>query len=139
VEGVDPAMMVQEVRNIFETSSFFNHMGFHIVRFEEGEVILELPIKEHLVNVNNTVHGGVYATALDSVIGMTIRSIVKYPLATVNLNINYLAASTGGVLVAKGKVVHQGYRIITGEGEVTDREGNLLAKGIGTFKVLRTK
>jgi uncharacterized protein (TIGR00369 family) len=130
---------IQEVKNIFAASPFFNHIGFQITRFEAGEVVMELPVKEHLINANNAVHGGVYASMLDTIMGMTIRSIVEFPLTTINLNINYLAPSTEGILVAKGKVIQQGYRIITAEGEITDQEGKLLAKGIGTFKVLRGK
>lgn len=132
-------MTLEAVRKIFETSSFFNHLGLQIVRFEPGDVMIELLVQPHLMNANDTVHGGVHASMLDSIIGMTIRSVVEHPLTTINLNIHYLAPSTGGKLVARGKVLQQGYRIITGEGEVFDGEGKLLAKGIGSFKVMHSK
>ncbi|MEW9668025.1 PaaI family thioesterase [Ammoniphilus sp. 3BR4] len=130
-------MSLDEVRQVFEKSSFVSHLGFQIVQFEEGKVILELPVDQHVMNVNETVHGGVYASMLDNILGMTFRSIVKYPLTTMNLNIHYLDSVTEGKLVATATVLKQGYKLLTGEGEIRDGNGKLVAKGTGTFKVMR--
>lgn len=128
---------LDEVRQMFENSPYVNHLGFDIVHFEEGHVVLELPVGRHLININDTVHGGVYASMLDNILGMTFRSIVKDPLITVNLTIHYLESAREGKLVATAKVLKQGYKMITGEGEILDEQGRLLAKGTGIFKVLR--
>ncbi|MBU8906090.1 PaaI family thioesterase [Desertibacillus haloalkaliphilus] len=130
---------IQELKTNFETSSFFTHLGFEIVRCDEEEIILKLPIQEHLINTNQTVHGGVYATMLDNIISMVVRSAVKAPIVTVSLNIHYLAPAKEGYLLAKAKVLQQGYRIVAGEGEIYDQDNRLLAKGNGTFKVNRPK
>lgn len=129
-------MVIEEVRQIFEKSPFLNHVGFHIVQFEEGKVILEIPVETHLLNVNNTVHGGVYATMIDNILGMTLRSIVKAPVSTMNLNMHFLDSCSEGKLVATAKVIKQGYKLLIAEAEITDGHGNLLAKGTGTFKVM---
>lgn len=130
-------MTVEDVRKIYENGSFVSHLGFQIALFEEGNVILELPIGNHLLNVNNTVHGGVYATMLDNILGMTFRSIVKYPVLTMNLNIHYIDSIHEGKMVATAKLLKQGYKTLVGEGGITDGNGKLLAKGIGTFKITR--
>lgn len=137
MQGYQSSTELTDLQNLFEASGFFRHMGFKIVRFEEGDVLLELPIGEHLANVNHIVHGGVFASMLDNIIGMTMRSIVKCPVTTINLNISFLAPASEGILLAQARVIHQGYRILTGEGEITDHEGKLLAKGVGTFKAMR--
>ena len=93
---------IDEVRESFEASPFFSHIGFEIIHFEEGNVLLNLPIQEKLFNVNGTLHGGVHATMLDLIIGMAIRSTTKTRCTTMNLNINYLAPSAGGSITAKG-------------------------------------
>ncbi|WP_226580782.1 PaaI family thioesterase [Halobacillus litoralis] len=128
---------IEDVRESFEASPFFSHIGFEIMRFEEGDVLLKLPIHEKLHNVNGTLHGGVHATMLDLVLGMAIRSTTKTRCTTMNLNLNYLAPVAGGEITATGRILKQGYRIVTAEGELYDQEGSMLAKGIGTFKLIR--
>ncbi|MFC7062118.1 PaaI family thioesterase [Halobacillus seohaensis] len=129
--------VIDEVRESFEASPFFSHIGFEIVEFEEGNVLLNLPIKEQLLNVNGTLHGGVHATMLDLILGMAIRSTTKTRCTTMNLNINYLAPISNGDVSAKGRILQQGYRTVTAEGELYDHQGQLLAKGIGTYKLIR--
>ncbi|UOQ94596.1 PaaI family thioesterase [Halobacillus shinanisalinarum] len=129
--------VIDEVRESFESSPFFSHIGFEILNFEEGNVFLKLPIKEQLLNVNGTLHGGVHATMLDLILGMAIRSTTKTRCTTINLNVNYLAPSSGGEVFARGRILQQGYRTVTAEGELYDHEEKMLAKGIGTFKLIR--
>jgi acyl-coenzyme A thioesterase PaaI-like protein len=71
---------------------------------------------------------------LDNIIGMTMRSIRKSSLVTVQLNIHYLSSVSKGTIYAKANICKQSGRILAGEGEITDSEGNLLSKGSGTWK-----
>lgn len=128
---------LEEVQKSFEESPFFAHVGFVITRFHEGDVLLTLPIHEHLYNVNGTLHGGVHATMIDLVLGMAIRSKTRTRCTTMNLNMNYLAPAQGGEIYATGKIIQEGFKIVTAEGELRDQSGKMLAKGIGTFKLIR--
>lgn len=130
-------MVIQNIRESFEKSPFFIYMGFEILDFREDKVLIKLDINEHLLNVNRTLHGGVHGAMLDQVLGMTTRVTTKTRCATINLNINFLAPSSSGVLYATGKIVQQGYRIVTVEGEIFDEQEIIVAKGIGTFKLIR--
>lgn len=130
-------MTVEEIRRRFEISPFFSHIGFEVIKFEEENVLLKLTIDQHLLNVNDTLHGGVHATMLDFVLGMVIQSKTLTRCATINLNINYLAPSTSGDIFAKGRILQQGYRTVTAEAELFDSHEMLLAKGVGTFKLIR--
>lgn len=130
-------MELEDVRKSFETSPFFSHIGFQVMYFQEGDILLKLPISEPLLNANSTLHGGVHATMLDMILGMVIRSTTGTRCATINLNINYLAPITHGDIFAKGKVLKQGNRTVTAEGEIWDEEEELLAKGVGAFKLIR--
>lgn len=112
-------------------------MGFEIIRFQEGEVLLKLPITPQLLNANETLHGGVHATMLDLILGMAIRTTTKTRCVTINLNVNYLASAFSGDIFATGKIIKQGYRTVIAEGELFDEREELLAKGIGTFKLIR--
>lgn len=129
--------VLENIRESFEESSFFSHIGFEIIHFQEDNVLLKLPISDQLLNVNGTLHGGVHATMLDQILGMVTRVTTKTRCATINLNVNYLAASSNGDIFATAKILQKGYRIVTAEGELSDEQGNVLAKGIGTFKLIR--
>ncbi|WP_010530142.1 PaaI family thioesterase [Lentibacillus jeotgali] len=130
--------LIEDVRNSFESSPFFSHVGFEIIEFEEGNVILKLPIRKQLLNANDSLHGGVHATMLDLVLGMAIRSMTRTRCTTISLNINYLNPSTEGeIIYATGNILKQGYRMVVAEGEIKDENDNILAKGMGNYKLIR--
>ncbi|MEH7377180.1 MULTISPECIES: PaaI family thioesterase [Bacillaceae] len=123
-----------ELRNSFDVS-----LGFDMIQLDGGEIILELPVSSSNLNPNGTLHGGVYASLLDIVMGVNIRNLAGHPLVTVNLNISYFATAVEGEkIIASAKILQQGYKIVSAEGEIRNYEGKLLAKGIGTFKILRS-
>lgn len=134
-------MFVADLKKRLEQSNGLEaSMGFDIIQLDDGEIILELPVSPSHLNLNGTLHGGVYASLLDCVISGNIGKLADDPLVTVNLNISYFAAAVEGeIIVATAKILHQGYKIASGEGEIRNSEGKLLAKGSGTFKILRSK
>ncbi|WP_347550080.1 PaaI family thioesterase [Pseudalkalibacillus hwajinpoensis] len=129
----------ESVRNDFETSPFFNLLGFELTSLTEDEVILELPIETKLLNTHGSLHGGVYATMIDNIISLKMRSMIGSPVITINLTINYVAPISGGKIIAKALIYGEGKRTKMGEGIVLDENGKLLAKGSGTFKVINPK
>lgn len=134
---METAVDVKEIRRSFEESPFFQHMGIDILNFEENKVKIKLVMKDYVLNANGTLHGGVHATMLDYVQGMLLRSVSKTRCATVNSSVQYLAPSTSGEIYAEGKILQLGYKTAFMEGEIRDSEGKLLAKGSGTFKLIR--
>ncbi|WP_226657840.1 PaaI family thioesterase [Pseudalkalibacillus hwajinpoensis] len=131
--------LYDSVRNDFETSPFFNLLGFELSSITEDEVILELPVETKLLNTHGSLHGGVYATMIDNIISLKMRSLIGNPVITINLTINYVAPITSGKIIAKAFVYGEGKRTKMGEGVVMDENGKLLAKGSGTFKVIHPK
>jgi uncharacterized protein (TIGR00369 family) len=120
-----------------ELSPFLRGFGIQTVQVEEGQVITELPVTTSIHNAKGFVHGGVYATMLDHILSLCCYSVVKCVVVTINLNIQYTANIQEGKLVATAKVIQQGHRIMMGEGEIRDENGNLLAKAMGSFKIIR--
>lgn len=128
---------VSDLRKSFYDSSFISHLGFEIVTFEQGSVVLKLPIKEYLLNVNHSLHGGVHASLLDTVQGMMIRSIYNCRVNTISLNVHYLAPVTAGDVYAKANILQNGYKVVTSEGILEDENQNIIAKASGIFKIIR--
>ena len=128
------------MREIYENSPFNKYIGLKLEKFEVGAVVYSLKTTPSHLNVNQAVHGGVFFSMLDSVTGATIRSITKQPIVTVNMSIHYFApAKSGETLTASAKVIQQGKSIVTAEGVIEDSIGKVLAKSIGTFKIIHRK
>ena len=129
---------IEDLRDIYERSPFNNFIGNKLEMLEEGHVVYSLKIEPHHKNVNQAVHGGVFFSILDSVMGATVRSVTKQPITTINSSINFFAPlREGNQIFASSKVVQCGKSIVTAEGEIKDCNGTVLAKTIGTFKIIR--
>jgi uncharacterized protein (TIGR00369 family) len=87
-------------------------------------------------NPLGTVHGGVAATLLDSVMGCCIHTTLKAGVGftTLEIKVNYVRAMTDktGPVRVEGKVISAGSRIATSEGKLYDGAGKLLAHGTTT-------
>ncbi|MDM5338555.1 PaaI family thioesterase [Fictibacillus enclensis] len=128
---------IEEIYQKFQQNPFFSHIGFEIVQFEEQQIRIKLDVREYLHNINGTLHGGVYATMLDNIMGMVTRSAAKAKVVTLHLSIQFLASISSGEIFAEATIQEQGYKLAFTEGEIKDEHGKLLAKGMGTFKLIR--
>ncbi|NLA34181.1 MAG: PaaI family thioesterase, partial [Actinobacteria bacterium] len=52
----------------------WKHMGLRLVAAAEGTASVRLELGPHLGNINGIVHGGAYATLLDSTLGSTVHT-----------------------------------------------------------------
>lgn len=114
-------------------------LGFRVSEVEFGRVAFAYtPVFDHY-NPLGTVHGGIAATLLDSVMGCCIHTTLKAGIGytTVEIKVNYVRAMTDrtGPVTAEGKVINVGSRIATSEGRLTDSSGKLLAHGTTTCLV----
>jgi uncharacterized protein (TIGR00369 family) len=111
-------------------------LGFTIAEVEAGRVVFTYtPVSDHY-NPLGSVHGGIAATLLDSVMGCCIHTTLKAGTGytTVEIKVNYVRAMTDktGPVRAEGKVINVGSRIGTSEGRLVDASGKLLAHGTTT-------
>lgn len=111
-------------------------IGFDMEEVEPGRVVFAYdPIAEHY-NPLGSIHGGIAATLLDSVMGCSVHTMLKAGTGytTVEIKINYVRAMTPktGRARAEGKVINLGQRIATAEGRLVDPSGKLLAHGTTT-------
>lgn len=81
---------------------------------EEGHLQLKFIIEEEWLNPAKTFHGGMAATLIDDVMGMTIYSLGNETFfTTINLQLDYLSfALAGDEVVVEAKVLRKGVNII---------------------------
>ncbi len=130
---------IDELKEIYESSPFNNHLGIKLEKYEEGSVVYSIKVTPDHKNVNQAIHGGVYFSILDTVMGATVRSVTKNPITTINSTINFIAPlKEGDQMIASANLVRSGKSIAFAEGEVKDCNGIVLAKSVGTFKIIKS-
>ncbi|MBK1786940.1 PaaI family thioesterase [Prauserella cavernicola] len=119
-------------------------LGFELVEVDEGRAVFEGGTGEHLYNPMNTVHGGYFATLLDSALGCAVMSTLPEgsTYTTVQLNVNMLRAATAGTgpLRATATTVHVGRTIGTAEARLEGvDDGKLYAHATTTCAIRHSR
>jgi len=111
-------------------------LDFILVEAEAGRVVFQgRPGPAHY-NPMGTVHGGWFATLLDSALGCAVHSTLPVGKAytTAELKINIVRPLTDKVprVRAEGNIIHQGTRMATADGRITGPDGKLYAHASST-------
>lgn len=111
-------------------------LGFELVHAEEGVARFRSVPGEHMFNPMGGVHGGVACTLLDSAMGCAVMTTCdeKTGYATIDLSVHLTRPITieSGTIVAEGRVLQRGSRIVTTEARITDDKNRLLAHATGS-------
>lgn len=114
-------------------------LDFTILEVGPGRALFQgAPGVAHL-NPMGTVHGGWFATLLDSALGCAVQTRMApgQGYTTAELSVNYLRALTPKVsrVRAEGKVIHCGRQLATAEARLIGADGSLYAHATTTCLV----
>jgi len=116
-------------------------LGMRFDEIDHGRVVMSLKTRPDFANPLGTVHGGIAATLLDSVLGCAVHTTLPAGAGytTLELKVNYIRTvhTDGQTLTATGTVVHSGRRTATAEGKVLDAHGKLIAHATTTCIILQ--
>ena len=106
-------------------------LGFLLVEVEPGRAVFQgRPGRGHY-NPMGIVHGGWFATLLDSAVGCAVHSTLAsgkgYTTAELKINIVRPLTDKMPLVQAEGKVIHAGGRMATADGRLTGVDGKLYA------------
>lgn len=114
-------------------------MDFSLVEIGEGRAVFQGQPQLKHYNPLGSVHGGWYATLLDSAVGCAVHTVMPagraYTTAELSLNIVRAASHKSGPLRAIGTVVHAGRQLATAEGRIVGADGKLYAHATTTCLV----
>ncbi len=118
-------------------------LDFIILEVEPGRAVFQgTPGPGHL-NPMGTIHGGWYATLLDSALGCAIHTLMSpgRGYTTAELGVNLVKAIGPQVqrIRAEGKVIHCGRQLATAEARLFGPDGTLYAHGTTTCLVFDLK
>jgi uncharacterized protein (TIGR00369 family) len=116
-------------------------LGFTVHGVEEGRVVFGLEPAEFHYNPIGSVHGGVFATLLDSAAGCAVHSALPAGVyyTSLDLSVKFLRALTvdSGPVRCEGRVVHLGARTALAEARLTDGRGRLCAHATSQCLLVR--
>ena len=122
------------------TSALGEMIGREIIRMEDGESEVQFTMDERWMNMQGILHGGAYATMLDTACGVAARSMLDLDVhkghVTLELKTSYFKGGRPGTYIAKAKVLRMGKRISYIEGSLFNEAGDLVSRASATFSLL---
>lgn len=114
-------------------------LDFSLIEVGEGRAVFQgRPGPSHL-NPMGTIHGGWYATLLDSALGCAVHTMMPAGrgYTTAELGVNLVRAINGKAprVRAEGKVIHCGRQLATAEARLYGPDGTLYAHATTTCLV----
>jgi acyl-CoA thioesterase len=124
-----------------DANPFFTLMGVEIAEMNSGSATLRMAIRPDMMNGEGWLQGGLFTALADEAMVLAL-----YPLldpdervATISETTNFLAGANEGVLVASGRIIKRGRRVIFTEADIrlagSDR---ILARCTSAYAVVKT-
>ena len=114
-------------------------IGRKILAFDtdKGQVEVGFTITDDFINMQGVLHGGAYATMLDTACGVAIRSRLDMDKfaghATLELKTSYIKAGSPGDYLAKGQVQRIGKSIAFADATLYNSDNELVGSASATF------
>lgn len=115
-------------------------VGAELVEIAEGRAVFAFEPAEYHYNPIGSVHGGVYATLLDSACGCAVQTMLPAGVGYTSLDLSVKFLGTirvgAGRVTATGSVDHLGRRTALARADLRDATGRLLATATSTCLLL---
>jgi uncharacterized protein (TIGR00369 family) len=129
----------EELLNMFHARApISRYFGMKLSFTEDGSAVVDLPYNPNLDHALGGVHGGVYATMLDTAGWFAVALARTDPslVVTSEITVRYLEPVEKMSLRAVGKVIRRGKRQDVAEMHLLDEEGSLVGHATGAFMIL---
>src|ERR1700735_1839367 len=116
-------------------------LDFDGISFGEGRAVFRLTPREFHYNPLGTVHGGVFATLLDSACGCAVHTRLPAGVfyTSLDLSVKFLrpVSVATGTVTAVGTVTHLGRRTALAEARLLDASGRIYATATSSCLIMR--
>ncbi len=114
---------------------FLKMIGMQISHEADGVATVTLKLRPDLLNNHGGGHGGIVMALLDSAMANAALSRIDYSreVVTVDMHVAFMKPAVGD-LTATGRATGGGRSVCFCEAEITDAEGSITAKAMGTFR-----
>jgi len=123
----------KHLEQMYRNASLGGHLGM-LLRFDDDlRAVIDLPYAPHLDHALGGIHGGVFATLVDTSAWFAAAIHYENWIATIEFHTRILEPVAHEDLTAVGTAVRVGNRIATARSEIHSRSGVLVAVGTGSF------
>ena len=128
---------VQTVIDIINRGPYFRHLSMPVKDIGMGYSFVELEIGNEHLNPFGGLHGGVYASAIDTAAYWAVYCELDEDvgLISLDLKVDYLAPANAGKLIIKGRRIKIGKTICLAEATAFDQNDKWLAHGVSKMMV----
>ena len=128
---------VQKVIDTINRGPYFRHLSMPVKDLGKGYSLVELDIGNEHLNPFGGLHGGVYASAIDTAAYWAVYCELDEDvgLISLDLKVDYLAPVNAGRLIVKGRRIKIGKTICLAEATAFDQNDKWLAHGISKMMV----
>ena len=140
-EEFDPDYKEYMLGNMHKVSPFWSLLGMELIDVKRGWARVRLPFSEKLTNAMGTAHGAALFAPIDSAVGVALYGLVgeDETFTTIEVKVNYLKAFSDGEIISEARITHKGNTIALGDVEIRNAAGELIAKGMVTYMILKRK
>ena len=126
-----------EVRHFGQADGYSALIGPLLARQEGGTWVHGIAVEARHLNARGVVHGGLIASLADQALGMTVwEAVGRHPCATVQLNVQYVAAAReGDFLTVRSELIRTTRSVVFVRGLVNAGE-RTVAMADGVWKKL---
>ncbi len=128
---------VQALIKAINQGPYFKHLSMPVKEIGPGYSIVELKVSNEHLNPFGGIHGGVYASVIDTAAYWAVYCELEERIGyiSIDLKIDYLAPTSGGVIITKGRSIKIGRSMCLAEATTTDKDGKWLAHGTSKMMV----
>jgi uncharacterized protein (TIGR00369 family) len=130
----------QSVADLMPTTPFIKLLGLRFERYDPDDVVGRIPFRDDLTNDGIYYHGGVVASAIDTIGAAAAWSNHDFGkgmrASTVSMSIQYVGACKRSDLVCHARTVKRGKELIFTEITATDADGSVVAHAVQTYRIV---
>ena len=128
---------VQAVIDVINRGPYFRHLSMPVKDIGLGYSLVELDIGNEYLNPFGGLHGGVYASAIDTAAYWAVYCELAEDvgLISLDLKVDYLAPAKAGKMIIRGRLFKMGKTFCLAEATAFDQNDKWLAHGISKMMV----
>lgn len=122
---------IKAILNLINQGPYFKLLSMEVSKLDFGYSRVEVNLDMKHLNPFGGLHGGVYASIIDTAAFWAVYCELKEDvgLISLDLNVDNLSTAKNGKLIVEGRQIKIGQSICLSEATVMDTQGKLLAHG----------
>jgi acyl-CoA thioesterase len=122
-----------------DANPFFCLMGIDVVSLDNGKATLSMRVRDDMLNGDGFLQGGMFTALADEAMVLAIYALLEEDqvIATISESTSFMrGAGPGMVLVAEGRVIKKGRRVVFSEADLRlDDHQDIIARSSASFAI----